>query len=181
VDIDMTIKQRAEILNLLPFHAYVEDYWSVHEDSLNRAFSLMLSEEQLPCDFPMQYSVFFETNRNALILAAFGNSVPSFNCPGGKKVQLLRATPRDTSKVTVACVPLRTAIRDFEEFLDTGLVYNVLNQRKSTPYQLRMISYGGDAWNQLMKVLRAHLNEEIIVQEEKVASNPEESGLDFEF
>jgi len=94
-------------------------------------------EEELATDFPIHYSMLFETDRVSLVWSAFGSLAPSCHFPGGPNVDL--TSSKNTPKhICFRLIPLKDATIDIHKILSDKKFCSSSNNRRSGPYKDRV-------------------------------------------
>jgi len=106
--------------------------------NLTECFRLIqYPEEKLPSDFPIHYSMLFETDRTSIVWSAFGNLAPTCLFAGGPIIDLTssRAIPKH---VAFRMVPLKDALIDIQKILSEKRFAATTNNRRSGAFKDRM-------------------------------------------
>jgi hypothetical protein len=157
-----------QIGKLLPKIAFAEKPLPVHPGSLEQILQLLAQppDSPIPNNLYLHRDDFFSTDRDCLVLSAFGQRVPSFmygatkiratsvNVPGMASLPPYNPVPPNTLQIQF--LPMRTALPQWQALLRSGVV-NLEIQSKLPGSRV----FAGEMKSRTWNLLNTHLTQSI--------------------
>lgn len=131
-----------------------DDLWAPNETNVLKALSLLNSGADIPNDVPLHGDSILETDRVKSVLAAFGNSVPSFCLPVGVNESVLAKSQPGNLFYTTK--PLANAYTDMIRLIETSTITNWPGPTIKVKGNFRSLkALKGDVWAQIKGLPKA--------------------------
>jgi len=135
----ITVSLLEEIRTLAARLKYPQEYLRINMESIQWALSSIASGTEPKLDIPMHATALGRTSVIELVLAAFGPTAPSPTIPGAQRLVITPKPPATFNKVLAfRTTTLETAVSDWKEFGEKGIVYNGPD-RLSSRYQYTQV------------------------------------------
>jgi len=130
---------RNQIEKLLPKLAFDEGPLPVNHNTIRSTLQLLTSTDVIPEDLYLGFEDVFAEDRTRLVLASFGQMVPSFS-PGGIRLRVTLKEAKGTSGILpysptppqvlqVKVLPIAAAIAHWNSTLQTGIISTSVKER----------------------------------------------------
>jgi hypothetical protein len=121
----ITVSKLEAVRTLAARLRYPQEYLRINMDNIQLAVTLLKDGKEPHQDIPMHSSALGRRSQLELVLSAFGPTAPSPNIPGSSRLPVTPKPPPNFNKMLAfRTTSLETAISDWKDFGERGIVYN---------------------------------------------------------